>query len=79
MTPHEYLQKHVCTLDDGVAWKRCLFEGTAVLPSAALVDAAVDIAWTRLMPESHQRPALVVAREGTMMVFRLPKALPKAA
>lgn len=83
MTAHEYLNKHICTVEQGVAWKRKLFGGTEAHGSAALVDAAVDIVWSRLMPEASERPRLAVTREGAMIVFRLEKEsinpLPKAA
>ncbi len=72
MTPHEHMTKRLRTVAGGIAWERCVFDGTATLASQDLVDAAVDIAWTRLMPDTLERPALEVARKGRLLVFRIP-------
>ena len=35
------------------------------------MDAAVDIAWARLMPNTLERPLLEIKKEGSKIVFRV--------
>lgn len=72
MTPHEYMAKHLRKLPEGgIAWHRRIFTSASALDPRDLVDAAVDIAWTLLMPNALERPALEITREGKRIVFRL--------
>ena len=72
MTPHEYMEKHVCKLPEGgLAWHRRIFTSASALHPRDLIDAAVDIAWTLLMPNTLERPSLDIKQEGTRLVFRL--------
>ncbi len=71
MTPHEHMTQRLRKVAGGIAWERCVFAGTATLGAEALLDAAVDIAWDRLMPDTLERPNLEVRREGRLIVFRL--------
>lgn len=71
MTPHEQMRKHLQKVaGGGIAWERDLFSKEAN-SSSALLDAAVDIAWERLMPNTLERPVLDVRRHGSLIVFRV--------
>lgn len=72
MTPHQYMSKHVHQLPEGgIAWPWRIFTSDAALDPVSLVDAAVDIAWTTLMPNTLERPSLEIKKEGKRIVFRL--------
>ena len=66
------MSKHVRKLPEGgLAWHRRIFTSAAALDPVRLVDAAVDIAWATLMPDTLERPSLEIKREGKRIVFRL--------
>ena len=72
MTPHEYMSKHLRKLPEGgIAWHRRIFTSTSALDPVRLIDAAVDIAWTILMPNTLELPSLEIKKEGKRIVFRL--------
>ncbi len=72
MTPHEYMSKHLRKLPEGgIAWNRRIFTSASTFNPVNLVDAAVDIAWLRLMPNVLERPSLVIKKEGRRIVFRV--------
>ena len=73
MTPHEYMSKHLRTLPEGgIAWnRRIFFTSASTFNPVNLIDAAVDIAWSLLMPNVLERPALVINKEGRRIVFRV--------
>ena len=72
MTPHQYMSKHLRKLPEGgIAWHRRIFTSASALDPVKLVDAAVDIAWATLMPDTLERPSLEIKREGKRIVFRL--------
>jgi len=73
MNAHEHMQKHLRRVPGGgIAWERRVFTKTSALDPRELLDAAVDIAWTRLMPDAVERPLLEVKKEGSQIVFRVP-------
>ena len=62
-------QKNPCRQS---AWERRIFtKATDLLDAHDLVDAAVDIAWVRLMPNTLERPLLEIKKEGSEIVFRV--------
>ena len=72
MTPHQYMSKHVRKVPDGgIAWNRRIFTSASSFDPVNLIDAAVDIAWSRLMPNALERPRLVIKREDKRIVFRV--------
>ena len=71
MTPHEHMTKHLRKVSGGIAWERRIFTKATALESEELVDAAVDIAWVRLMPNTLERPSLEIKKEGSKIVFRV--------
>ena len=71
MTPHEHMTKHLRKVSGGIAWERRIFTKATDLDANDLVDAAVDIAWARLMPNTLERPSLEVKKEGSKIVFRV--------
>ncbi len=71
MTPHEHLTKHLRKVTGGIAWERRIFTKATDLDAHDLVDAAVDIAWMRLMPNTLERPMLEIKKEGSKIVFRV--------
>lgn len=71
MTPHEHLTKHLRKVSGGIAWDQGVFTQTADLDAHDLVDAAVDIAWAQLMPNTLERPLLEIKQEGGKIVFRI--------
>ena len=73
MNAREHMEKHLRKLQGGtLAWDRGLFTKAAALRSVELIDAAVDIAWDRLMPANAlERPTLEILGRGDMLVFRL--------
>ena len=71
MTPHEHLTKHLRKVNGGIAWERRIFTKATDLDAHDLVDAAVDIAWVRLMPNTLERPSLEIKKEGSKIVFRV--------
>ena len=72
MTPHQYMNKHVHKVPDGgIAWNRRIFTTASSFDPVNLIDAAVDIAWSRLMPNTLERPALVIKKEDKRIVFRV--------
>ena len=71
MTPHEHMTKHLRKITGGIAWERRIFSKATDLDAHDLVDAAVDIAWARLMPNTLERPSLEIKKEGSKIVFRV--------
>ena len=71
MTPHEHMTKHLRKITGGIAWERRIFSKATDLDAHDLVDAAVDIAWARLMPNTLERPLLEIKKEGSKIVFRV--------
>ncbi len=71
MTPHEHMTKHLRKVTGGIAWERRIFTKATALEPEELVDAAVDIAWVRLMPNTLERPSLEIKKEGSKIVFRV--------
>ena len=71
MTAHEHMTKNLRKVNGGIAWERGVFTKSTVLEPLALLDAAVDIAWSRLMPDTLERPTLEIKKEGNRIVFRL--------
>ena len=72
MTPHQYMSKHLRKVPDGgIAWNRRIFTSASSFDPVNLIDAAVDIAWSLLMPNALERPALVIRREDKRIVFRV--------
>ena len=72
MTPHQYMKKHLRKLPEGgIAWNRRIFTSASAFDPVKLIDAAVDIAWSVLMPEALERPALEIKKEGKRIVFRV--------
>ncbi len=70
MNAHEHMTKNLRKVaGGGIAWERRLF--TKASEPLALLDAAVDIAWDRLMPNSLERPRLDIKKEGRQIVFRV--------
>lgn len=60
----------------GIAWHRGIFTRASALDPVELLDAAVDIAWTRLLPKSPERPSLEIKQERGWIVFRLQAVSP---
>lgn len=72
MTAHEYMKKYLRKVSrGGIAWERRVFTTTSSFDPQELLDAAVDIAWERLMPNSLERPALDVGTRGSLIIFRI--------
>ena len=72
MTPHQYMSKHLRKMPDGgIAWNRRIFTSASSFDPVNLIDAAVDIAWSLLMPNALERPALVIKKEDRRIVFRV--------
>ncbi len=71
MTPHEHMNKHLRKVAGGIAWERRIFAKATDIEPEELVDAAVDIAWMRLMPNTLERPMLEIKKEGSKIVFRV--------
>ncbi len=71
MTPHEHMNKHLRKVTGGIAWERRIFTKATDPDAHDLVDAAVDIAWVRLMPNTLERPSLEIKKEGSKIVFRV--------
>ena len=72
MTAHEHMTKHLRKVTGGgIAWERRVFTKTSALEPLDLLDAAVDIAWVRLMPNALERPKLEIEKEGNRIVFRV--------
>ncbi len=72
MTPHEYMSKHLRKVPDGgIAWNRRIFTSASSFDPVNLIDAAVDIAWSLLMPNTLERPALVIKKVDKRIVFRV--------
>ena len=71
MTPHEHMTKHLRKVSGGIAWEQRIFSKATNLDANDLVDAAVDIAWARLMPNTLERPLLEIKKEGSKIVFRV--------
>jgi len=83
----EYLYNCMRTVPGGaIAWRRSIFEECRKWDPEELIDAAVDIAWETLYYESAERqaeaisdgdsnnvqkPALVIRRSGSFIVFSL--------
>ena len=53
------------------AWNRRIFTSASSFDPVNLIDAAVDIAWSLLMPNTLERPALVIKKEDRRIVFRV--------
>ena len=72
MTPFQYMAKHLRKMSGGgLAWHHGIFTSASALDPVKLLDAAVDIAWVRLMPRSSERPSLEIKQERGWIVFRL--------
>lgn len=72
MTPYDHMRKHLQKVaGGGIAWEWGIFTSAKTLPANALLDAAVDIAWERLMPNTLEHPPLDIQRRGNLIVFRL--------
>ncbi|MFQ5569335.1 MAG: hypothetical protein ACE5G0_06645 [Rhodothermales bacterium] len=66
------MRKHLRRVPGGgIAWEQRVFTHSAAIDPEKLVDAAVDIAWMRLMPRALERPGLEVKLEGSRIVFRI--------
>ena len=75
MTPFQYMAKHLRKVSGGgLAWHPSIFTRAPALDPVKLLDAAVDIAWARLMPKSSERPSLEIKQERGWIVFRLQAA-----
>ena len=72
MNAREHMEKHLRKLQgEGIAWDQSLFSKAVALRPVDLIDAAVDIAWERLMPKNAlERPSLEILDRGDMLVFR---------
>ena len=72
MTAHEHMTKNLRKVaGGGIAWERRVFTKATAIEPLALLDAAVDIAWDCLMPDSLERPLLEIKKEGRRIVFRV--------
>lgn len=72
MTAYEHMTRHLHKVPGGgIAWEQRVFTKTETLAPEELLDAAVDIAWARLMPDTLERPDLEVCTEGNRIVFRV--------
>ena len=72
MTAHEHMRRHLRRVSGGgIAWERRVFTHSTAMEANDLIDAAVDIAWVRLMPPALERPLLDVSTEGSKIVFRI--------
>ena len=73
MSAREHLEKHLRKIPGGgIAWDRGVFATGLSFQPVDLIDAAVDIAWDRLMPvNALERPPLDVTSRGDMVVFRV--------
>lgn len=72
MTAHEHMTKHLRKVTGGgIAWERRVFTKSTSIEPLELLDAAVDIAWIRLMPNTLERPKLEIKKEGNRIVFRV--------
>jgi hypothetical protein len=69
----KYLQQ---VAGGGIAWECRLFTACPTISALDLLDAAVDIAWERLMPNTLERPALDIRQYGNLIVFRLQRLDP---
>lgn len=77
MTPFQYMAKHLRKASGGgLAWHHGIFTSASALDPVKLLDAAVDIAWTRLMPKSLERPSLEIKQEKGWIVFRVEAVSP---
>ena len=55
----------------GIAWENTVFDQSAPGEAVRLVDAAVDIAWERLLADrSPEEARLAINRQGRLLVFR---------
>ena len=67
-----------------IAWRRSIFEDCRKWDAEELIDTAVDIAWDTLFPDPEdnaaagdtknvlaEKPALVIRRSGSFIVFSL--------
>ncbi len=73
MTAYEHMEKHLNRISTTcIGWKKSAFTQIASLSPVDLIDAAVDIAWERLMPiNGLERPALVVTERDDLIVFNI--------
>jgi len=61
----------------GIAWENSVFRNSESNEASRLVDAAVDIAWERLLdPTNAHRAELSIGTEGRLLVF-LPTSAPR--
>jgi|GEM_PF-3515218 len=73
MTAYEHMEKHLNRISTScIGWKKSVFTQFASLSPVDLLDAAVDIAWERLMPiNGLERPALVVSERDDLILFNV--------
>ena len=72
MTPFQYMAKHLRKVSGGgLAWHHGIFTSASALDPVVLLDTAVDIAWSRLLPRSPERPSLEIKQEKGWIVFRV--------
>ena len=75
MTPHDHMRKQMRKVaGGGIAWERRTFTQARNHDANTLLDAAVDIAWERLMPNALERSPLDVRDYGNFIVFRVRRA-----
>lgn len=70
MRIQEYMQRHMRELAGGIAWSFHVLGPGQRYPSGQLVDAAVDIAWARLLLRAARPQELVIERRFNMLLFR---------
>ena len=70
MTAYEYLQKTAYGVAGGLAWAHDVFARSPRHTPEALIDAAVDIAWERLLGRKPHRLSLLIEQRGNMLIFR---------
>ncbi|MDX1548115.1 MAG: hypothetical protein R3247_14050 [Rhodothermales bacterium] len=70
MTVQEYMLKHARALAGGLAWSLHVFKHGQRFSSGQMIDTAVDIAWTHLLPRAATPQELVIERRFNMILFR---------
>lgn len=70
MTAYEYMQKQARGLAGGLAWSEHVFKNTPRYTEESMLDAAVDIAWERLLSNTTLQKELVIERRLNMLFFR---------
>lgn len=69
MTPKDHMERYARRVPGGgIAWENHVFETD---DAGRLVDAAVDIAWERLLEGApHHEMRLAINTQGRLLVFR---------